>query len=90
MFVIDNIRFELVEERGSAYDEEAILERWSDILNRYDYVLGDWGYDQLRLKGFFDDQHNKANFDNKASTINDYLQEFCNFGCPYFILRRVD
>ncbi len=90
MFTIDNVNFELVEERGEAYNEEAIENRWSDILNRYDYVLGDWGYGQLRLKGFFIDENNKAVYDNKVSTIREYIHEFCNFGCPYFILKKVD
>ncbi len=90
MFVIENLNFELVEERGDAYNEEAISERWSEVLNRYDYILGDWGYGQLRLKGFFEDRNPKANYENKISTIREYIHEYCNFGCNYFIIKRVD
>ncbi len=28
-------------------------ERFSEVLARYDYIVGDWGYEQLRLRGFF-------------------------------------
>lgn len=89
MIVINNFEYEIVEERGTAYNEEALKARFSEILNRYDYILGDWGYGQLRLKGFFDDQNQKSTYDNKVSTIKEYIYEYCNFGCPYFILRKV-
>lgn len=90
MLVIDNLKFELIDSRGDALDEVAITERWNEVLNRYDFIVGDWGYDSLRLKGFFDDKNSKASYDNKISTVKDYLEEYCNFGCRYFILKRVD
>lgn len=90
MIELDGIKFELVEERKDAYREDAIQARWNDVLNRYDYIVGDWGYDMLRLKGFFDDKDSRSTYENKASTIREYILEYCNFGCPYFILKRVD
>lgn len=90
MFEIENLKFEFVDSRGEAIPEEAITERWNEVLNRYDFIVGDWGYDSLRLKGFFDDKNPKASYDNKISNVKDYLEEYCNFGCRYFILKRVD
>ena len=88
MITINNTQYEIVEEHGDGFNEETFKSRYSDILNRYDYILGDWGYGQLRLKGFFDDQNQKASYDNKISTIKEYLYEYCNFGCSYFILKK--
>ena len=88
MISINNSQYEILEARGEGFNEEAFKSRFSEILNRYDYILGDWGYGQLRLKGFFDDQNQKASYDNKISTIKEYLYEYCNFGCSYFILRK--
>ncbi|QQK81331.1 DUF1027 domain-containing protein [Salicibibacter cibi] len=82
-------RFELVEESKSGWDEEAFLKRYSEILDKYDYIVGDWGHEQLRLRGFFHDNNKKASVDAKVSTIYDYLYEYCNFGCPYFIVKKV-
>lgn len=90
MFEIENLKFELVESRGDAFDKAATTERWNEVLNRYDFIVGDWGYDSLRLKGFFADKNPKSSYDNKISTVNEYLDEYCNFGCRYFILKRVD
>lgn len=90
MFQVDGKQYEVVEDYRDGFNEEAFIARFSDILGKYDFIVGDWGYDQLRLKGFYDDQNNKATFDTKASTINDYLLEYCNFGCAYFIVKKVD
>ncbi|PRS75488.1 DUF1027 domain-containing protein [Bacillus sp. LNXM65] len=89
MIVIQNATFDLVRDIKSGFDEEAFKARYSDILNKYDYIVGDWGYNQLRLKGFFDDQNQKATFDTKISTLDEYIYEYCNFGCAYFVLKRI-
>ncbi|MDC3412356.1 YutD family protein [Aquibacillus sp. 3ASR75-11] len=89
MIDIQGKKYEIMEEAKNGFQQEAFEERYSDILSKYDFILGDWGYDQLRLKGFYDDQNPKASFDTKISTAEDYLYEYCNFGCAYFVLRRV-
>jgi uncharacterized protein YutD len=89
MVCIENNCYEIVEERGNGYNEEVFLSRYSDILSKYDYIVGDWGYGQLRLKGFFDDKNQKATFDTKISTVSEYLYEYCNFGCAYFIAKKI-
>lgn len=71
-----------------AFQTEKLQERYSDILNRYDYIVGDWGYDQLRLRGFFNEKNRSALPDSKINTLQDYLYEYCNFGCAYFVLER--
>ena len=81
--------FELLEDSRDGWNPEIFKERYSDILNKFDYVVGDWGYGQLRLKGFFEDQFHKATFDNRISFLEEYIQEYCNFGCPYFVLKKV-
>ncbi|WP_347862485.1 YutD family protein [Salimicrobium sp. PL1-032A] len=83
-------KYEVIENYRDAVSEEDIEARISEIVSKYDYIVGDWGYGQLRLKGFYDDQNQKATFDTKISTFEDYLYEHCNFGCAYFILKRID
>ncbi|MBM7646094.1 uncharacterized protein YutD [Scopulibacillus daqui] len=81
--------YELIENVKDGWNEEAFLSRYSDILSKYDYIVGDWGYEQLRLRGFYDDNHRKSAFDNKISMLTDYIYEYCNFGCAYFVLKKV-
>ncbi len=71
------------------WNPEAFRGRYSEVLDRYDYIIGDWGYSQLRLKGFFRDNHPKVNRDTAISGMVDYINEYCNFGCAYFVLHKL-
>ena len=86
---IGDRQYILVKDHRDAFDAERLGERFSDVLSRYDYIVGDWGYDQLRLKGFFNESNRKANPDQRIDTLEDYLYEFCNFGCAYFVIERI-
>ena len=90
MIKVNQQYFELIEEYRECFDEELFTSRYSDILDKYDFIVGDFGYDQLRLKGFYKDSNKKAEISKRFSTIQDYILEYCNFGCPYFILRRIN
>ncbi|MGG4264617.1 YutD family protein [Peribacillus simplex] len=89
MININNMTYEIIENEREGYNEEAFKARYSEILTKYDYIVGDWGYGQLRLRGFFDDSNQKATFDTKISTLTEYLYEYCNFGCPYFVVKKI-
>ncbi|RYL93531.1 YutD family protein [Sporolactobacillus sp. Y61] len=86
---IDHSHYEVVENVRNGWNEEAFISRYSEILNKFDYIVGDWGYNQLRLRGFYDDHNHKSSFDTKISTLVDYLVESCSFGCAYFVLKKI-
>ncbi|MDG4657086.1 YutD family protein [Ectobacillus antri] len=87
--LINNMTYELIQDYRNGFNEEAFKGRYAEILNKYDYIVGDWGYSQLRLRGFFEDQNQRSTYDTRISTLSEYLYEFCNFGCAYFVLRKV-
>lgn len=82
--------YELIQDHKNGWNAEAFRDRYSEVLDRFDYIVGDWGYNQLRLKGFLRDNHPKVTKDSSVSAIADYLHEYCNFGCAYFILEKSD
>ncbi|MFD0717422.1 YutD family protein [Paenibacillus sp. GCM10027626] len=88
MIHIGGRSYELVEDHKNGWNPVAFRDRYSDVLDRYDYIIGDWGYNQLRLKGFFRDNHPKATPGSVISGIVDYINEYCNFGCAYFVLQK--
>lgn len=88
MIHIGGRTYELIHENRNGWNFEAFRERFSEVLERYDYVIGDWGYNQLRLKGFFRDNHPKVTRDSAISSMVDYINEYCNFGCAYFVLEK--
>lgn len=81
--------FHIIENHKDAFNQEMFEGRYSEILDRYPYIVGDIGFEQLRLKGFFDDNKKGADISKRFSSIQDYLLEYCNFGCPYFVLKRL-
>lgn len=81
--------YKIIENVKDGFQEKDFNERYSDILKKYDFIVGDWGYDQLRLKGFYHDDNTKASYDSKISLLEDYLYEYCNFGCAYFVLEKI-
>jgi uncharacterized protein YutD len=87
--LVGDRKYRLVHNHRDGFDAEKLGERFSDVLSRYDYVVGDWGYEQLRLKGFFNASHKKALPEQRIDTIEDYLYEYCNFGCAFFVIERV-
>ncbi|HCU7463573.1 TPA: YutD family protein [Staphylococcus aureus] len=89
MIKVDQHYFELIENYRECFNEKQFIARYSDILDKYDYIVGDYGYDQLRLKGFYKDSNKKAEMSKRFSNIQDYIFEYCNFGCPYFVLRHL-
>ena len=64
MIRVNQQYFELIEDYRECFDEELFASRYSDILDKYDFVVGDFGYDQLRLKGFYKDSNKKLKFQN--------------------------
>ncbi|PMD68290.1 YutD family protein [Companilactobacillus nuruki] len=89
LITIDKAQYKIVEDHDSGFDKEKIEERYNNVLDKYDYIVGDWGYDQLRFKGFYEDERKEATLDNRISHLEDYLIEYCNFGCAYFVLEKV-
>lgn len=86
---IDGHRFSLVTNYREGWNEEAFGKRFSEILNKYDYIVGDWGYSQLRLKGFYANDCQRVPREMKIGYLKVYLEKYCNYGCAHFVLKRI-
>ncbi len=89
-FTINGHQYQLVANYRDAFDTDKLGERFSTILSKYDYIVGDWGFEQLRLKGFYAANNANAQKNQMVDTIQDYLYEYCNFGCAYFVIQNLD
>ena len=47
-------------------------------------------YGKLRLRGFYNDDVKKIPIDMRISYLEDYLLEYCSFGCAYFVLKNTE
>lgn len=83
----DDILLTILENHKNAFDATVFGQKFSEILLKYDYIVGDWGNEQLRLKGFYKTQKGIPD-QQLIDQIDIYLKEYCNFGCAYFILEN--
>ncbi|PMB84626.1 YutD family protein [Dolosicoccus paucivorans] len=90
LYSIESNDYALVLNYKDAFDLESFLNRYVPYFEGFDYIVGDWGFDQLRLKGFYDLNRKKAPRNQRIDFLDDYLKEYCNFDCKYFVLEKVE
>lgn len=87
--VINNDNFEIIENIRDAYDKEEVESKYTDYFDNYDYILGDYSYGKLRLKGFCDKENKIFNKINDINNYQIYIKEECSYGCKYFLIKRI-
>ncbi|HHT38065.1 MAG TPA: YutD family protein [Mollicutes bacterium] len=86
---INNQTYKIIENYKDGYNEEELKSKLTDYFYDYDYILGDWAYGKLRLKGFYDPKNKKAKDLNNYKYIQKYIKNYCAYECKYFIAKRV-
>lgn len=89
-FRFKDVEYKIIENHREAFDIEQMEHRFTDYLLKYDYIVGDIAYEKLRLRGFYEDHRKGVPIDMKISNLEDYLIEYCSFGCQYFVFERVE
>ena len=87
---VDNIKYEIIKDYRNGYDKDEFISKCTDYFQVFDYVLGDWAYDKLRLKGFYDDDNTKSKEFNKIGNLDSYLKENCAYDCKYFVAKKIN
>ncbi len=89
--VIRDQEYKLIENYRDCFDLSLINEKLNDVdyFDTYDYILGDFAYDKLRLKGFYKKENENANKINSYENIKDYIENYCSYGCKYFVLEKI-
>ena len=86
---IDDKNYELLENYRDGFDEEEFKNRVTEDFYDFDYILGDYAYSKLRLKGFYNDDNKNSKEYNKISKKDEYLKENCAYECKYFLLKKI-
>lgn len=90
MITINEKNYELRENYKDAFDLEKVKELMTDYFDNFDYIVGDWAYSKLRLKGFCNKNNHNFKEINDVSKIDEYIKKSCSFNCSYFILEKLD
>lgn len=86
--VLNNNEYELIKEYKDAFNLEEVTSLFTDYFYDFDYILGDYAYNKLRLKGFYENNNKKATDINKYDYIDEYIKNYCAYECRYFVLKR--
>ena len=89
MIIVGDNKYELIENYRECFDKEEFISLYTEYFYDFDYIIGDYAYNKLRLKGFYEDSNKKAKKINKISIKDKYLKENCAYSCRYFILKKI-
>ena len=87
--VINNVEYEIIKNYNDAIVEEEIKERLTEYFDDFDYVVGDWSYGKLRLKGFNDSKNKNARKINDIKYLDDYITNYCSLGAKVFLIKKL-
>ena len=89
MIEVENNKYNLVENYKDGFDKEEFKKLYTDYFESYDYIIGDWSYGKLRLKGFCERKNKMCKRINDIKFKDDYIKNLCSYECKYFVLEKV-
>ena len=89
MVCVGDCSFEIIENVRDAFNEEEFVNLFTEYFYEYNYIVGDYAYSKLRLKGFYDDNNKKSKSYNKISSKDLYIKNNCAYNCKYFVLKKI-
>lgn len=87
--VLNEVTYEVFKDEYKVFDEQEVIEKCTDYFLPFDYICGDYAYDKLRLKGFYDDDNKKATKINNIKGLDNYIKNYCAYGAKYFLLKKM-
>ena len=87
-YEFNNNSYEIIKDYKDGFDKEAIENLITDYFDDYDYIVGDWSYGKLRLKGFCEKENKLNNKINNIEILDKYIKENCAYDCRYFVLKK--
>ena len=85
---INDIEYEVIINERDAIDKDILKEKITDYFDGYDYIVGDWAYGKVRLKGFYDSKNKNCKNFNDIAKVEEYIKNNCAYGCKWFELKK--
>jgi uncharacterized protein YutD len=89
MIEIENNKYNLIENYKDGFNLDELKEKYTEYFEPYDYIIGDYSYGKLRLKGFCTKLNKICNKINDIKFKDDYIKNLCSYECRYYILEKV-
>ena len=86
---INEVEYEIQKDVNDAIDKELLEQKITDYFDDFTYIVGDWAYGKVRLKGFYDSKDKKCKKLNDIAGLDHYIENNCAYGCKWFLLKKV-
>lgn len=86
---VRNNKYNVIKDYGDTISTIDLEEYITDYYDNFDYIVGDWAYGKVRLKGFYNHGHKFVKSFNDYDKVEDYINNKCAYGCKHFILEKV-
>lgn len=87
--VLNDCHYEVIENYKNVFNLEELTDKFTDYFENFDYVLGDYSYGKLRLKGFYDKNNRELQEYNDYEKVHEYLKECCSYDCGYYVIKKL-
>ena len=88
--MINDVEYEIIKDYKNAFNYEELMEKITDYFDDFDYILGDWAYGKLRLKGFYNESNKKVKDLNNIKFLDKYLENNCAYDCKWFLIKKFE
>lgn len=86
---VNGQKYEVIRNDQDCFDLERFMEKVTDYFDPYDYILGDFAYDKLRLKGYYESSNKNVKDINDIRYVDDYINNYCCYGSKIFLLKKI-
>lgn len=86
---IEDKEYEIIKDYKNGFNKEEFERLYTDYFYEFDYIVGDWAYGKLRLKGFYNSNNKNCSELNNIDNLDNYLKNNCAFDCKYFVAKRI-
>lgn len=87
--VINDISYEIIRNDKDCINIDELSEKITDYFDDYDYIVGDFAYDKVRLKGYYDSSNKNVKKINDIKYLDDYIKDYCSYGAMIFVLKKL-
>lgn len=87
--VINDIKYEVLNNVNDAIDIDLLKDKITDYYDAFDYIVGDYAYGKVRLKGFNDKENKNFKPINDIKNLDKYIEQNCAYGCKWFCLKKL-
>ena len=89
MIKVEDNEYKLIENYKDGFNLDEFKEKYTDYFENYDYIIGDYSYGKLRLKGFCNKLNKMCNKINDIKFKDTYIKEVWSYEWKYFVLEKI-